>query len=474
MKDKGLYFLIPLILLWAVLLINPDGFLYEDDEGAYLYISASVARGDTLYKDILAAKPPLLFLIGSVIYKIAGNNIIIYRYSSSIAALFCALMIFHLVRQYTGPFVALICSIMLLFDPVLFTQARFFRTDIFMLLFLIGSYFFLSRYKRTIEILAGTFLALIAVLTRDDATLYAVFIIGYFAIKNRDKRLIVSILSVLVAFLISLYIRGISLISNSFQQQIDIKGFDLLIRLKAFEDFFKYLIRTYPVSILIPAILLIIVKVRKNNHSLFAIMLIIVNMLAIMLSESHYIRYTLILILARIALLGDLLLMVSMNYRNIIALFILIVQFVLNPPPIGELKFRDDTIMDISRHIKHISNRGDVLLSDYGYFNFHSDIKGTSISGYISGGNVRTGEIDAERLIKVIENENVRFLLLHTEGRLYYPYGAEIYYFEPHHIKGLKDFDLFLIYVKENFSEIKRFKSPYGPLFVLFERNLSR
>ncbi|MCX7943311.1 MAG: hypothetical protein N2746_02225 [Deltaproteobacteria bacterium] len=111
-----------------------------------------------------------------------------------------------------------------------------------------------------------------------------------------------------------------------------------------------------------------------------------------------------------------------------------------------------------------------MLLADYGYFNFHSGLKGTSISGYISGGSVRTGEIDAERIIKILIKENVKYILTHEAGRLYYPYGSELYYFEPHHIKSVKNYDMLRLYIEENYNLKMKFSSRLGPVFSLYER----
>jgi hypothetical protein len=190
----------------------------------------------------------------------------------------------------------------------------------------------------------------------------------------------------------------------------------------------------------------------------------------IFLSDSHYIRYVLITVLARILLTGEFLKIFSEKFQYIIGIILFGAQLIINPPPISELKFKDNTIQEISEYIRGVAYKDDVLLSDYGYFNFHSGLRGTSISGYISGGNVRTKEIDSDRLIKIIEAEKVKFILIHSEGRLYYPYGCELYYYEPHHIRGIYDFSRFENYLNENFTLIKRFESKNGPVFNLYQK----
>ncbi|MCX7959151.1 MAG: hypothetical protein N3B13_08900, partial [Deltaproteobacteria bacterium] len=83
---------------------------------------------------------------------------------------------------------------------------------------------------------------------------------------------------------------------------------------------------------------------------------------------------------------------------------------------------------------------------------------------------VRTGEINADRVLSVIRNENVNLVLIHSEGKLFYPYGSELYYYEAHHLKKVKDYNKLQKYLDDNFILKKRFESPNGPVFVLYQK----
>lgn len=164
-----LKYYVVLFSLWAVILFNPSGFLFEDDEGAYLYVSQAVAEGSSLYSDIMAAKPPMIFVLGSLIYKLWGNNIIAFRYIASFCGLISLLFIFQIFVKRIGAPAATIVSAIFLFDPLVFTQMRLFRTDIFMLTFIIGGLYFLMRKKGRRDTILASVLFGLSVYTRDDA-----------------------------------------------------------------------------------------------------------------------------------------------------------------------------------------------------------------------------------------------------------------------------------------------------------------
>ncbi len=465
------YYIFALIIIWSVTLINPEGFLYEDDEGAYLYISAAASQGSRIYSDVLAAKPPMIFLLGSAIYKIAGNNIVAFRYTASVLGLLTALLVFFITRKICDSFGAFICSLLFLLDPIVFTQARLFRTDIFMLFLITASMYFLSDTSRTKNIIYGSVFSALAVLSRDNAVLYVIFIMVFYLLKNREKRIIFGIILSVCVFAISLLSRGENQVIGSFSQQVNISDINILQKTGPFIDFLVYMTKKYPVWLLFPALIIPAIRIKSENHSIFTISMILLTLIMIFVSDSHYIRYALILIITRILITADLLRILQGRYRNIIASVILITQLILNPPPVSELTFRDDTVKQIAAYIRSNATHGDILLADYGYFNFHSQMKGTSISGYISGGNVKTGEINADKVIEVIQNENVKFLLIHTNGRLYYPYGSELYYYEPHHLKGMKDYPKLQEYLNKHFTVKNTFADEKGPVFVLYERS---
>jgi len=277
---------------------------------------------------------------------------------------------------------------------------------------------------------------------------------------------------ILLVFLMSIYFRGIGQVTGSFAQQIDLSNIDLNKKIISFYNFALYMTKNYPIWLIFPLISIAFIRFKRENNLLFSILFILLNLTMIFISDSHYIRYVLILVIARLLLIGDLLNIFSEKFKYIVGTAIILLQVIINPPPISELSFKDTTIKTISEYMSKSASSSDILLADYGYFNFHSGIKGTSISGYISGGSTKTGEINSDRVIKVIENENVSMVLLHISGRLYYPYGSEIYYFEPHHIEGMKDLERFNEYLDKHFTKDAAFTSDNGPVFVLYRRNI--
>ncbi|MCX7943312.1 MAG: hypothetical protein N2746_02230 [Deltaproteobacteria bacterium] len=45
----------------------------------YIYISSALSFGSSLYTEVLAAKPPLLFWLGAIIHRLVRNEIIIFK-----------------------------------------------------------------------------------------------------------------------------------------------------------------------------------------------------------------------------------------------------------------------------------------------------------------------------------------------------------------------------------------------------------
>jgi len=467
-KKESLYYL-PILIVWSIAHINLTGFMYEDDEGAYLYISSAIVRGERLYSDVLAAKPPLLFYIGALIYKIFGNDLFTFRFFSSSLGLVASILIFEFFKARNDRFSGLILSLIFTLDPIVFTQMRFFRTDILMLTTFVSGAYFIFRSRDLKDIVISTLLFSLSVFSRDDAFVYSIFLVLYLLFKYKERRYLLVMIGVILSFVVSLMLRGEQQVIGSFSQQIDLSKVNTGERIERYKDFLLYLIKTYPVWLLFPLIIIPVIKFRRENMSLISFLLVVLNLAMIFFSNSTFIRYTMITIFARLLLLSDLMNVLKGKMRYVAAVGAIILQILLNPPPIGELFFNDKTVLKIANHLKSISNGRDVLLSDYGYFNFLSGMKGTSISGYISGGSVNSGEIDAERLIRIIQKEGVDYLLIHTDGRLYYPYGCEIYYYEPHHIKGMRNWGVFKEYIEKNFSLISTFYG-IGPVFKLYKR----
>jgi len=458
-----------IVLVWAIVLVNPLGFLYEDDEGAYLYLSASVSDGQSIYSDVLAAKPPLLFYIGALIYRVFGSNLLAFRYFASLLGLIASILIFKLFSKKNEPLVGLALSVAFILDPLVFTQMRFFRTDILMLTTFFAGLYFISQQRGWREIIfSGLFFSL-SVLSRDDAFVYSSLLLLYFIYKYNDRKYWVIIAVIIGTFAISLFTRGEHQFIGSVSQQLNISEIGHSSRIEKYINFLWYLIRTYPVWWIFPLIVLPIIRINRENFSIFSILIIATNIIMMFLSNSIFIRYTIITVLVRLFLLSDLMNVIKSKLKYPIIIISIALQIAINPPPILELVYRDSSIISVVNHLKGISNKNDVLLADYGYFNFLSGVKGTSISGYLSGGSVNSGEINAANLISVIEHENVEYILIHSEGRVYYPYGCEIYYYEPHHIKGVKDYIRFEEYIETKFSLVSTFYGS-GPVFKLYKK----
>lgn len=155
-NDKNwVVFWLLLILFLSLLMRLP--FLnvpMERDEGEYAYIAQRIQDGDIPYKDAVCQKPPLVFCIYLLIFKIMGKEISDIHLFTYLYTLLEVFLIYKLGQRLANKSVGLISALIfsiITIEPGVFGSAA--NTEIFMLLPIIGSIIvFLLAIKGPIKI----------------------------------------------------------------------------------------------------------------------------------------------------------------------------------------------------------------------------------------------------------------------------------------------------------------------------------
>jgi 4-amino-4-deoxy-L-arabinose transferase-like glycosyltransferase len=142
--------LLLLVMIFSILIRLP--YLQvplERDEGGYAYIAWRMEQGELPYRDIFDNKPPLIYFIYLLIFKVFGYSLGAIHFFLMIWVLAEAVLLYFFCRQlFPEPAIALIAAAifsLLAGEPGVFGCSA--NTEIFMLLPIIGSYIFLLKHE---------------------------------------------------------------------------------------------------------------------------------------------------------------------------------------------------------------------------------------------------------------------------------------------------------------------------------------
>ena len=259
----------------------------DHDESTYILGGKTIFEGGQLYKDVIDAKPPGIFVIyylNTFLFNdlIFGSRVMGWIAVSLIATLLCLFMknLFNL-RISDGIFTGIIFSMMMCYsfpgNINLTTYALDVNTEHFYILFLLISFLFIIRKKSLLDFgIAGFCFGIafnISYAVFPHLIALSIFSINFNEIKqlrnisNNIKRLLILWGSFLIPFLsIGLYF----FIQNRFNEYSFI-AFDMTNNylfdyslIKLFQFFKFYFIRIWPVVILL--IISSFIMLKKNDY----------------------------------------------------------------------------------------------------------------------------------------------------------------------------------------------------------------
>ena len=150
--------LLAAVLLLGALLYLQHAFQYfmYDDEGSYAYAAWRVSLGEVPYRDFLTPQMPVFLYWGGLLVRLFGRSWVVLRLASMAAMLITARILYAAERRLFGPAVALLATGLFVFDANIFHNARFYRPEVYMLLFqALGLYcLILSEERRRLGYLA--------------------------------------------------------------------------------------------------------------------------------------------------------------------------------------------------------------------------------------------------------------------------------------------------------------------------------
>src|SRR4030043_1552565 len=163
---------------------------FERDEGAYAYVSDTIDRGGLPYVDAFDHKPPIIYYIYNLSFKLFGRSIASPRIMAALFLIPTCWFVFQIVYFATEIFIAGLASI--LFLGIVSSSPAYTgftaNTELFMLPFLLGgSYFLLEQngsYKSSL--VPGLFLG-VAMMIKQAAAPIMLSGLAILVLRNRER-----------------------------------------------------------------------------------------------------------------------------------------------------------------------------------------------------------------------------------------------------------------------------------------------
>jgi len=211
------FFLIAFLWFAAIVFVNPVGDFPLNDDWAYAKtVKSFIDRGQFEFND------PSMTLIGHVLLgivfcKIFGFSFTVLRLYVLLSGLIGLFFSFLILKKISSSVqIALVGTLILLFNPVFFQVSFSYMTDVPFFCFCCITIYYNLKYiesGKTSDFIAATLAAFMATLIRQPGILIPFsFIIVYFFDKNRNNKVLISIssqfvLSVVVMLFYELYLK---------------------------------------------------------------------------------------------------------------------------------------------------------------------------------------------------------------------------------------------------------------------------
>lgn len=470
-------FLIILLTLGAVFYsINLTGFALEDDEGAYLYAGWRVAEGESLYSEIPVAQSPALFWLGALVFKIFAPALIAARASSVIAALLALLFMFLWAKRLSpSRYEAAGATLLLALNPMFFTMARFFRPEIFMLLFMLAALFLYEKANSAINskptlkwfVVSAALFAVSALFKPISVLIPAVIILFCLFDREWKKALAMLLPQMLLGALTLGYLLYSSPDALSLSAGQHLSYYEkrtLVEQMIATLRFFGRAI-SLEWALWIPAVAGAILWNVKNRGAgsgrrTMLIAFIATPLLFLVVKREFYPRHLFYLtpVISILAVRFVTLLRPSSarEIGRIISILLLTLIILTTPPPFGLWRLKENETACLTNFVTAKTSELDRVFADYAQINFIAKRKGIRSTSYLSQGAIVSGRLSSRILLEDIAKNSPALILIHESGSVKAPYGSEIYTFEPSHLYSLPDFDKFKNHLKEIYPREER------------------
>jgi hypothetical protein len=483
---------VALALLWAALavlyLYNLDGSLMHDDEGTDLYEVWRLQLGECPGVDFMAIQQPLYLLAGSALVDIFGNNVLPLRLLGVVQLLGGAAAFAFAVARVFGQRTAVFALLLLLCSGMVYEIGRLFRPDPMMLGWeLVGLGIALLAAKDERPLLwAASGLAYGMAFQWKPFAVFPLVGIGLFFFSGFLRRpyrlrfaadafsfaLPLGLIAGVGSFILHEHFDFYYL--EGFRQQTSMgQGAGLAADLARPVAGYIELLVTNLVFLFLPALWLMnrrsIVSDGRVHLSLLLWQLV-TPMVFVFITRRFYGRYLVYLIPVLAVFLGWQLQRMLDKFREpwsdrlgaagfavgILALGVAVTY----PAPLHLLLDKEGDSLALAEYVAMHSGPEDVILSDYAGINFLADRKSIYEAATISGSHTAEGYVTTDLLLRRIEEDDVRMVLIHVEG------GNPI----PHQLVRLDDYERFRDYVQSHFTLLTEFDRN-GQIIEVYSRN---
>ncbi len=209
-NDLKAALLLFLLFAIAVLIVNPIGNFPLDDDFAYAQTVKNFLEGKFIIHSWISATVIFQTIVGVIFSLPFGFSFTALRFSSILFAYIGAVAFYLLLRELgIDSKKSFIGALILLFNPLYFSKAFNFHSDMhFMAVMLLSVLFYLKavRRKNDIQLLAlGSLFAIFAILTRQNGTLipFAAFIYMWLSRKKTPFKPVHFLVVAIIPFIAS-------------------------------------------------------------------------------------------------------------------------------------------------------------------------------------------------------------------------------------------------------------------------------
>ena len=485
-RQTSLYAL-PIVLLACglVYFYNLGGWLVADDEGTDLYEIWRLSEGDVPGVDLVTEQPPVFLLAGVGLGLLSDFDVVVLRGASAALVLGSAWLIFLLGREIWSPRVGLLATALYLLNHLVYTQARLFRPDAWMLAFsVLGLYLFVlahTRSKRLYIPLAGVAYALgvlcklFGVLPLGGCLLFLTYQV--LAGRTSFRRSLEDVVLLLVPFLaisvggiLAFYPPDSDFYKSVLGQHWQLHGQKgLAYRVVKGAVVMAWFLR-HNLGLLFALPLLHHLAVSSNPGERVLAWQIPSGLAFFALSRPIFPRYWLYLIPVFCLILGNLInrLMGWIESRKgswgrflTIASGTLLVGLGVAqsvPTILRHAQRHEDDTLALAAYIAAHTAPNEAVLSDYASLNFHARRPSVYQASIIAQGRITGGMVIGADLIAEIEARNVKMVALHVPG------GTS----PPSHLIHLQDYAEFYTYLNQHFCLTDTFERA-GQVFEIYQ-----
>ena len=485
-RDSFFYFIALFLFSLALFLgfYNLNGWLLNDDEGAYLYSAWRVSLGEIPYRDFFISHTPLSFYFSGFLFKIFIPDISLARGACYILFMVIAFLIYLISKEIfkLNRSLSLFNAAVFIFTKNINFLGKTFMPDCFVLFWgTIGLYFVLkaeiksSPKRRALYLFLFGFFAGLAGLSKMFGMLllpgYYLFLLFALISKNdKPKNILLSALYPLAGFILSfgiIYVLMLVFIPSTYYSTL---GFHLgkekaalslsfvinsLARLIEFIGNHNY--GVIPVAL----VSLISGFILKKKEKILLFFLILPFFFLIFIPVDFYIRYLFFTLVAFSLFFGDSLRLILSKKRVFRLSFLLILPIlILSLAPtfnIKKISRYDRGTRNLVNYINKNSSPRDYVFSDYSGINFYSKRPCPPLLVDVSKAMTRSGQITAQDIKRQCELYQVKIILVDRGGTA-------------HHLINLKDYSEFREYLEEKYTFQGTIKREFQVFEIYFKK----